>query len=39
MNNDVERIKEILLNRGYLNAQVGLPAVELSEDKKWFNVT
>ncbi|SLM46194.1 putative Outer membrane protein assembly factor YaeT [Nitrospira japonica] len=39
MNNDVERIKEILLNRGFLNAQVGLPAVDLSEDKKWFTVT
>jgi outer membrane protein insertion porin family len=39
MNNDVERIKEILLNRGYLNAQVGLPTVELSDDKKWFAVT
>ena len=39
MNNDVERIREVLLNKGYLNAQVGLPSVELSEDKKWFNVT
>ena len=39
MNNDVERIREVLLNKGYLNAQVGLPAVELSEDKKWFVVT
>ncbi|HEX6949802.1 MAG TPA: outer membrane protein assembly factor BamA [Nitrospira sp.] len=39
MNNDVERIKEVLLNKGYLNAQVGLPSVELSEDKKWFVVT
>jgi outer membrane protein insertion porin family len=39
MNNDVERIKEILLNKGYLNAQVGLPTVELSDDKKWFVVT
>lgn len=39
MNNDVERIKEILLNRGYLNAQVGLPSVELSDDRKWFVVT
>jgi outer membrane protein insertion porin family len=38
-NNDVERIKEILLNRGYLNAQVGLPTVELSDDRKWFVVT
>ena len=39
MNNDVERIKEILLNKGYLNAQAGLPTVELSDDKKWFVVT
>ena len=39
MNNDVERIKEILLNKGYLNAQVGLPTVELSDDKKWFVLT
>jgi outer membrane protein insertion porin family len=37
--NDVERIKEVLLNRGYLNVQVGLPSVELTEDKKWFIVT
>lgn len=39
MNNDVERIKEVLLNKGYLNAQAGLPTVELSDDKKWFVVT
>ncbi len=39
MNNDVERIKEVLLNKGYLNAQVGLPTVQLSEDKKWFNIS
>ena len=39
MNNDVERIREVLLNKGYLNAQVGLPSIELSEDKKWFVVT
>jgi outer membrane protein insertion porin family len=37
--NDVERIREVLLNKGYLNAQVGLPSVELAEDKKWFMVT
>ncbi|MEQ1793692.1 MAG: outer membrane protein assembly factor BamA [Nitrospira sp.] len=37
--NDVERVKEVLLNKGYLNAQVGSPTVELSEDKKWFTVT
>jgi outer membrane protein insertion porin family len=39
MNNDVERIREILLNKGYLNAQVGLPDVDLSKDKKWFTLT
>ena len=39
MNNDVERIKEVLLNKGYLNARVGLPAVELSDEKKWFVIT
>lgn len=39
MDNDVERVKEVLLNKGYLNARVGLPTVELSEDKKWFVVT
>ena len=37
--NDVERIKEVLLNKGYLNAHVGSPTVELTEDKKWFIVT
>src|SRR5512145_1974274 len=39
MNNDVERIREVLLNKGYLNVRVGLPTVELSDDKKWFVVT
>ena len=39
LGNDVERIKEVLANKGYLNVQVGVPAVELSEDKKWFTVT
>jgi outer membrane protein insertion porin family len=37
--NDVERVKEVLLNKGYLNVQVGLPTVELTEDKKWFIIT
>ncbi|MCC6139043.1 MAG: outer membrane protein assembly factor BamA, partial [Nitrospira sp.] len=37
--NDVERVKEILLNKGYLNVQVGVPTVELTEDKKWFVIT
>jgi outer membrane protein insertion porin family len=38
LSNDVERIREVLLNKGFLNAQIGLPTVELSEDKKWFTV-
>ncbi|MDH4246010.1 MAG: outer membrane protein assembly factor BamA [Nitrospira sp.] len=36
--NDVERIREVLLNKGYFNVRVGQPSVELSEDKKWFIV-
>jgi len=39
LGNDVERIKEVLLNRGYFNARVSLSSVELTEDKKWFVVT
>ncbi len=36
--NDAERIRGNYLNKGYLNAQVGQPVVELTEDKKWFLV-
>ena len=39
MGNDVERIKEVLLNKGYFNVRVGQPSVELTEDKKWFVVS
>ena len=39
MNNDVERVKEVLLNKGYLNVRVGLPTAELDDEKKWFVVT
>lgn len=39
LNNDVERIKEALLNKGYFNVRVGQPSVELTEDKKWFIVS
>jgi len=39
MNNDVERIKEVYLNKGFLNVQVGAPSFELTPDKKWFIVT
>lgn len=37
--NDVERIKEVLLNKGYFNVRVGHPSVELTEDKKWFIIS
>ncbi|MGQ0665701.1 MAG: outer membrane protein assembly factor BamA [Nitrospiraceae bacterium] len=39
LTNDVERIKELLLNKGYFNARVSLASVDLTEDKKWFLVT
>lgn len=39
LNNDIERVREVLLNKGYFNVRVGQPSVELSEDKKWFVVT
>lgn len=34
--NDVERIKEVYLNKGYLDVQVGMPRIELDETKEWF---
>lgn len=37
--NDVERIKEVYMNKGYLDVQVGMPNIDLSEDKQWFTVT
>ena len=37
--NDVERIKEFYSNKGYLDVQVGVPTVELSEDKQSFVIT
>ena len=39
LSNDVDRIKEVLLNKGYFNARVSLASVDLTEDKKWFLVT
>ncbi|MFM8550836.1 MAG: outer membrane protein assembly factor BamA [Nitrospiraceae bacterium] len=39
MNNDVERIREVYLNKGFLNIQVGLPTMELTPDKKWYIIT
>jgi outer membrane protein insertion porin family len=39
LTNDMERIREVLLNKGYFNVRVGQPSVELTEDKKWFIVS
>ncbi|MDR4494344.1 MAG: outer membrane protein assembly factor BamA [Nitrospirales bacterium] len=36
--NDVERIKEVYLNKGYLDVQVGTPRIELDESKEWFSL-
>src|SRR5713226_8554917 len=36
--NDVERLRQVYLDEGYLNVQVGTPTVELSPDKQSFTV-
>ena len=36
--NDVERIKEVYLNKGYLDVQVGMPKIDLDEAKEWFTL-
>lgn len=36
--NDVERIKEVYLNKGYLDVQVGMPRMDLDEKKEWFTL-
>ncbi|HJR77597.1 MAG TPA: outer membrane protein assembly factor BamA [Nitrospiraceae bacterium] len=36
--NDIERVRELYLNKGYMNVQISQPEIELSEDKKWFMV-
>jgi outer membrane protein insertion porin family len=38
LSNDVERVRQVYLDEGYLNAQVGTPTVDLSADKKWFTI-
>jgi len=37
--NDIERIKEVYMNKGYLDVQVGEPTIDLDKTKKWFTVT
>jgi len=36
--NDMERLRQIYLDEGYLTVQVGTPSVELSPDKQWFTI-
>ncbi|MCA9472025.1 MAG: outer membrane protein assembly factor BamA [Nitrospirales bacterium] len=36
--NDVERIKEAYMNRGYLDVQVGTPSITLDDNKESFDV-
>ncbi len=38
LGNDIERIREVYLNKGYLNVQISQPVLELSDDKKWFEI-
>ena len=36
--NDIERIKEVYMNKGYLDVQVGMPRVDLDDTKEWFTL-
>ena len=36
--NDVERIKEVYMNKGYLDVQVGMPRIDLDDTKEWFTL-
>mgnify|MGYP000430432344 CR=1 FL=1 len=36
--NDVERVKEVYMNKGYLDIQVGMPRIDLDETKEWFTL-
>ena len=36
--NDVARIKEVYMNKGYLDAQVGMPRITLDDTKEWFTL-
>ena len=39
LSNDIERIKEYYSNKGYLDVQIGTPAIELSDDKESVDLT
>jgi outer membrane protein insertion porin family len=36
--NDVDRLRDYYLDRGYLQVQVGAPQVTLSQDQRWFDL-
>ncbi len=36
--NDIERIKEVYMNKGYLDVQVGMPRIDLDETQEWFTI-
>ncbi len=36
---DLQRIRDLYLNHGYLKIQIGRPDVQMSGDRKWFEVT
>ncbi|MCS6317375.1 MAG: outer membrane protein assembly factor BamA [Nitrospira sp.] len=38
LGNDIERMREVYLNKGYLNVQISQPTLELTDDKKWFEI-
>jgi outer membrane protein insertion porin family len=38
LDNDVERLRQVYFDEGYLDVKLGKPTVELSADKKWFTV-
>ncbi len=39
INSDVERIKELYLDRGYLKAEVSAPVTKLKRKKKWMDIS
>jgi outer membrane protein insertion porin family len=39
LGNDIERMREVYLNKGYLNVQISQPTLELTDDKKWFEIS
>ncbi len=36
--NDIERIKEVYMNKGYLDVQVGMPRIDLDDTQEWFTI-